>query len=328
MKKHSPRSTSLFHYYLRDHLGSVRVVFNENDSTEQVNHYYPSGVLMNISTGGDAQPMKYTGKELVREWGMESYDYGARWMLPVTGPMFTQPDPLSEKYYDISPYAYCKGNFMNAVDPDGREIVITGPLAYMAVQQLQNRLGNKVQLSLTVDNFLCYNIVGKGHLNKNARRIIDMIDNCGITVKVTTTDRIMTSTGNLFIGGAFMGNNVELNENGDVIHTTAFQEVNPEVLEKADAYSPKGTFIMHELTEAYEGAKISLDNKVSSPYAFGGNSVYKKAHKKATFQPCVKARYYDKEGNKINSSNGAVRAEWYVKPYELSEHEKIIQTIP
>ena len=61
-----------------------------------------------------------------------------------------------------------------------------------------------------------------------------MIDNCGITVKVTTTDRIMTLTGNLFIGGAFMGNNVELNENGDVIHTTAFQEVNPEVLEKAD----------------------------------------------------------------------------------------------
>ena len=85
---------------------------------------------------------------------------------------------------------------------------------------------------------------------------------------------------------------------------------------------------MHELTEAYEGAKISLDNKVSSPYAFGGNSVYEKAHKKATFQPCVKARYYDKEGNEINSSNGAVRAEWYVKPYELSEHEKIIQTIP
>ena len=130
MKKHSPRSTSLFHYYLRDHLGSVRVVFNENDSVEQVNHYYPSGVLMDVSTGADTQPMKYTGKELVREWGMESYDYGARWMLPVTGPMFTQPDPLSEKYYDISPYAYCKGNFMNAVDPDGREVHPTDSTAY------------------------------------------------------------------------------------------------------------------------------------------------------------------------------------------------------
>ncbi len=114
----------LFHYYLRDHLGSVRVVFNEEDSTEQVNHYYASGALMDTSTGSAEQPLKYNGKELLREWGIEAYDYGARWMLPVTGPMFTQIDPLCEKYYDVSPYSYCKGNFMNAVDPDGRDVQI------------------------------------------------------------------------------------------------------------------------------------------------------------------------------------------------------------
>ena len=28
-------------------------------------------------------------------------------------------DPLSEKYYAISPYAYCAGNPVNLVDPEG-----------------------------------------------------------------------------------------------------------------------------------------------------------------------------------------------------------------
>ncbi|MBQ2554454.1 MAG: hypothetical protein II562_05110 [Prevotella sp.] len=63
----------LFHYYLGDHLGSVRVVFNEEDSTEQVNHYYASGALMDTSTGSAEQPLKYNGKELHREWGMDAY---------------------------------------------------------------------------------------------------------------------------------------------------------------------------------------------------------------------------------------------------------------
>ncbi len=33
---------------------------------------------------------------------------------------FTSVDPLAEKYYSISPYAYCGGNPVNRIDPDGR----------------------------------------------------------------------------------------------------------------------------------------------------------------------------------------------------------------
>ena len=33
-------------------------------------------------------------------------------------------DPLAEKYYSISPYAYCAGNPVDAVDPDGEQIYI------------------------------------------------------------------------------------------------------------------------------------------------------------------------------------------------------------
>jgi hypothetical protein len=34
---------------------------------------------------------------------------------------FLSMDPLAEKYYHLSPYAYCAGDPVNFVDPDGRE---------------------------------------------------------------------------------------------------------------------------------------------------------------------------------------------------------------
>ena len=32
------------------------------------------------------------------------------------------PDPLGEKYYGVNPYAYCSGNPVNRVDPEGMSI--------------------------------------------------------------------------------------------------------------------------------------------------------------------------------------------------------------
>ena len=34
----------------------------------------------------------------------------------------TTQDPLAEKYYDISPYAWCTNNPVNLVDPDGKDV--------------------------------------------------------------------------------------------------------------------------------------------------------------------------------------------------------------
>lgn len=47
-----------------------------------------------------------------------NYDFGARWYSPKMARWTTQ-DPLAEKYYSISPYAYCAGNPVNIVDPIG-----------------------------------------------------------------------------------------------------------------------------------------------------------------------------------------------------------------
>ena len=113
-------STPVYHYYLKDHLGSIRVVFDQSGAVEQRNDYYPSGTLMYTSTNGTLQPYKFGGKELERTAGLDEYDFGARWMDPVIGGRFTTMDPMCEKYYGISPYVYCGGDPVNAVDPDGR----------------------------------------------------------------------------------------------------------------------------------------------------------------------------------------------------------------
>ena len=111
-----------FHYYLRDHLGSNRMVVSGDGTIEQKNQYYPyGGPWGDISTYQGLQPFKYNGKELDRVHGLDWYDYGARRYDPAFA-QFTQMDPLCEQYPHLSPYAYCAGNPVRYVDPDGRHI--------------------------------------------------------------------------------------------------------------------------------------------------------------------------------------------------------------
>ncbi|MBQ0063418.1 MAG: hypothetical protein KBS94_05270, partial [Prevotella sp.] len=66
-----------FHYYIKDHLGSIRVVCDRNGNAEQVNHYYPYGGLIgDLSTDDNKQKYryKYNGKEFDRMHGLDTYD--------------------------------------------------------------------------------------------------------------------------------------------------------------------------------------------------------------------------------------------------------------
>lgn len=51
--------------------------------------------------------------------GLNSYDFSARWQMPDLT-RFGQMDPMAEKYYSWSPYAYCMGNPVRYIDPDGK----------------------------------------------------------------------------------------------------------------------------------------------------------------------------------------------------------------
>ena len=130
-----------YHYYVKDHLGDNRVVLGENGAIEQVNHYYPFGGLMGESKSlASSQRYKYNGKELDRTHGLDWYDYGARMYDPALA-RWMVPDPLAEKYYGVSPYAYCHDNPMNATDPDGRD-------------DFFDENGNFIKKTKTVDNIL------------------------------------------------------------------------------------------------------------------------------------------------------------------------------
>ena len=112
--------TPTYHFYMRDHLGSIRVVASTAGTAEQVSHYYPYGSTFYGELVSDHR-FKYCGKELDKMHGLDWYDSSARYYDHVLG-RFHQMDPMAEKYYSWSPYAYCENNPISFIDPKGKLI--------------------------------------------------------------------------------------------------------------------------------------------------------------------------------------------------------------
>ena len=111
-----------YRFFVRDRLGSVRSVADEDGNVLQQNLYYArGGAWGDVCTAPGFQSYKYCGKYLDRKHGLDLYDYGARLYDPAAA-FWTSPDPLCEKYYNISPYAFCNNNPVTFIDPDGRFI--------------------------------------------------------------------------------------------------------------------------------------------------------------------------------------------------------------
>ena len=103
--------TPTYHFYMKDHLGSNRVVASTNGEAEQVNHYYPYGSTF-YGESTTAHRFKYCGKELDRMHGLDWYDSSARFYDHVLG-HFHQMDPLAEKYYAWSTTPSFKHNMID-----------------------------------------------------------------------------------------------------------------------------------------------------------------------------------------------------------------------
>ena len=115
-----------WNYYITDHLGSTRMVVDNNDTIKETISYYPFGSEMKMENpallnSNSWQRFRFTGKELDRQNGLNMYDFGARWYDVAGVPMWTSVDPLCEKYYSISSYAYCGNNPVNFIDPNGED---------------------------------------------------------------------------------------------------------------------------------------------------------------------------------------------------------------
>ncbi len=110
------------YYYNSDHLGNIREVIDEKGDVVQITNYYPFGTPYSAEDfamhNPDQQNHKYNGKEFDTTHGLNTYDYGARQYNSLVG-RWDRIDPLCEKYYSVSPYAYCANNPVNLIDPDG-----------------------------------------------------------------------------------------------------------------------------------------------------------------------------------------------------------------
>ena len=149
---------TLFHLFVPDHQGNIMAVIDaKSGKREHYHDYYPYGmphVEINSSTttlppilpgfgtlsaneiiitppqSGFPQiviPSKnrrlYSAKELTTDYGLNAYDFEARWLTPAF-PRFTTVDPLAIDYGSMSPYAYCGGDPINRIDPTGNEGII------------------------------------------------------------------------------------------------------------------------------------------------------------------------------------------------------------
>ena len=108
-------------YFLNDHLGSVRAIVNQNGVVTAEYDYMPYGMQHKNSSlaTSDTNEFRYNGKELQSRFCVDLYDSQAR--LQGMNARFNSIDPLAEKYFPVSPYAYCGNNPIRFTDPNGKD---------------------------------------------------------------------------------------------------------------------------------------------------------------------------------------------------------------
>lgn len=110
------------YYYLKDHLGDMKVTVNSSGGVDSYFDYYPFGQLMDSrnQTGSADGRYKYTGKERDVKTG---YDYfGARYYDSRIG-RWLSVDPMAERYLSLSPFSYSADNPIAFLDPNGKEVI-------------------------------------------------------------------------------------------------------------------------------------------------------------------------------------------------------------
>ncbi|UKK50758.1 RHS repeat-associated core domain-containing protein [Prevotella sp. E13-17] len=266
-----------YHFYQHDHLGSVRAVVDENGKTEHLDEYYPFGATYVQESAPNNRRYKYNGKELDRMHGLNLLDYGARWYDPLLG-RFTTMDPLCEKYFSISPYAYCANNPVNYVDPDGRKVYGDS----ISQENIRNTLTDEESkyVEFNADGLLDYDLLSQysgTSANMEALKLLAKSD-----VVYSFESRAYDSEGkpfvetdNNFYRGVTEMPNAETHHSTDgKVHIITSSTLSKEQQAITLSHEGYGHGVIYERTRSPYAASHHYKNKRGESYMFNGIEYY------------------------------------------------------
>ena len=164
-------------------------------------------------------------------------------------------DPHHFNYPTLTPYAYVANNPVNLIDPDGRDIYVTGEGAEDFVSALQAR----TKLNVVRDESTG-RISFEGKAKKKRDKLLVSIsedDKVDVIIDaVKNTDYVPGTDGDgRFTGGAHIGTSLS---NG---RASSKQRVNTDVLESlSQHFNGQYDFVLHELAVAYGAGVETLIN--------------------------------------------------------------------
>ncbi len=267
----------------------------------------------------------FSAKEKDTETGL-SY-FGARYYSSDLS-IWLSVDPMAHKYPSLSPYVYCANNPIKLVDPNGEEVIITGEAAaafFKEVKKGAKEFG--ISVKMDKNGKLSAKYTGKGSISKEGQLFLDAVDDRTVKVNINAINNKKGTDSEFMFGGAFGGNELF----GETIdgewvnqYAVAKQTVIPSELNAMDEfYGLPGRTSLHEITEAYQGAKIAMSENIISSATGANNPLYKRAHNNAIPQSGQVFRYlYDAHDKPTNTVENARWIDWNVGAGNLQKNLK------
>ena len=188
-------------WYVRDRLGSVRTVVDDEGTIRQCTMYYPSGLPVQLFGTKRVTDRAHIGNRWSNFAGLSWHDNTARWHDAILD-RFTTPDPKSADYPSFSPYTHCAANPLRFTDPTGMVLVLTrdGEAVDNTIQLYNKMVGDGAKVYINDDGNIQISRTEKTSTEAE-NCVIDLLSSV-INDKQTTTINIVDNSAEILIGDA------------------------------------------------------------------------------------------------------------------------------